>query len=92
MLHITIKNQNSATALEIRDFLLTFMNKEEIDFKIYETLTFIDTQSEKVGSMILKKLDPKTYEEYTALHLFERGTRGNTLDINISLIDCYWGL
>lgn len=91
MLHITIKNQNSDTALKIRDFLLSFINNEEIDFKIYKTLTFIDTQSEKVGSMILKKLDPKAYKEYTALHLFEKETR-NSLDINISLIDCYWGL
>lgn len=94
MLHVTINNQNSATVLEIRDFLLTFIDKEEIEFKIYETLTFIDTHSEKVGSMILKKLDFKTYKEYTALHLYEKNAKNNskTLDINISLIDCYWGI
>lgn len=90
MIHISIENTNEETALKIRDFLISICGKEKIEFNIKSYLTFIEVSDKNIGSYVHKTLD-KDFKEKTVLEIYDIGNGKNKLQIDINLINSYWG-
>lgn len=87
---IQLLNENEKTAIEIRDFILSFIDDtDHFDMDIKSTLTFIEVSNQSnVGSYISKSLNNKPI-----LVIYER-TDDMTYprkEIDLKYIEAYWG-
>ena len=90
MLHISVENTNEETALKIRDFLISICGKEKVEFDIESRLTFIDVSNKYIGSYVHKTLS-EDFKDIIVLEIYEIGKSENKLQIDINLINSYWG-